>query len=99
MGKALLAALPAGLDVVHVQYLVYPAGVKERYGQVYVLGTPGDAATSAPAVTAVVWLLPKGTQLDPMVQSVNPWVPSATLHHAAALAKHEVFIESGDEEL
>jgi hypothetical protein len=61
--QPLLAALPAGVEVVDLQYNVYPSGLPRDLGQCIVLGrrcANGASGSAAPPIAAVLWLRSSG---------------------------------------
>jgi hypothetical protein len=89
LGSAVVNAMPKGLDVVGINYSVYPPAFKEASGTVYMLGKPAASGKDA-ELRCAVWLLPKGTKVDGGEASDET---STALRHVATLGHNEVFVD------
>ena len=96
------ARLPAGVEVIDLQYNVFPAGLTAGHGVSLVLGPrprPGEPTPPAPAASAraIVWLMPR--QYADSEDLSQPTDRQHPLRLAARNDQHDVLIWCEDAEL
>lgn len=95
VAKALVAALPEGLELTDARYSVYPAGANPQHGFSYVVSVAPGYAPDAGQLHAVLWLLPTGTDAFCTDGSGGPSRIPTTWHGG----RYDLFIDTDDGEL
>jgi hypothetical protein len=92
-GAPLMKQLPSiGLDVVEIEYGVYPPGFKPVDGRAFLLGrqsATGQPGDETPAIDAVLWLIPAHSARDAMSNA-----PTASkLRLVGATKKYDAYVD------